>query len=59
MRTSPTPRGPIPGTLEDPDEGSGVHPVGYDHRGKKNVKQLPENSIILMPRRKDDYEIDL
>jgi len=23
--TSPEPRGPIPGTLEDPDMGSGVH----------------------------------
>jgi len=24
-RTSPEPRGPIPGTLEDPNEGSGGH----------------------------------
>jgi len=27
VRTSPTPRGPISGTLEDSNEGSGVHPV--------------------------------
>ena len=27
----------ILGTLDDTDEGSGVHLVGYDHRGKKRV----------------------
>jgi len=37
VRTSPIPRGPIPGTLEDPDDGIGVHPVGYDHRGKNRT----------------------
>ena len=37
VRTSPTPRGPIAGSLEDTDEGSGVHLVGYGHRGKKKV----------------------
>ena len=26
--TSPEPNGTIPGTLEDPDEGSGVHRLG-------------------------------
>ena len=35
VRTSPTPRGPILGTLEDPDEGSGVHSAGYGHQKKK------------------------
>jgi len=38
VRTSPTPRGLILGTLEDPDEGSEVHPVGYGHRKKKKKK---------------------
>ena len=28
-------QGSIPGTLEDPNKGSGIHPVGYGHWEKK------------------------
>ena len=28
-------QGSIPGTLEDPGEGNGVHPVEHGHRKKK------------------------
>jgi len=63
VRTSPTPRGPIPGTLEDPDEGSRVHPVGDGHRKKKRVvtekKRVvtaTRNYIIPIPRGNGDFE---